>query len=510
MNDIDAGQVAALLASDDRAALDIAARDWNGPALRAVADGTDLAHTSLHVVRDRPGLVISETAREAARAAMELRGQGHQIVAGTLNVLGYEFSELVNILPYAIPGAAGALSLGLVNNSEGIAVATNVALPQDVVDALSGTCGWEGPSVPVQWGPDGWVRIRAEVTGAGLRPVKLAASIAWWCLPVTYGEPIPGWTALHGQYWRERAEPQDWPDNGTRDAMNAAGRDALIAIARELAGIVGCLDTLNEGLAVKASVTWEVPPPARTYFSDTSFASATSAVIRPDHFAFPRPAIAEGILDDALGQQHGAHGPCSDACDGAGVTQLARACEAPLAGHLIAALLGRLAWDALLPIARATTVTYPGPREPVGDSWRPVYERRREMSAALRQLARTAADNWLREVLRPTVHGNAAGLAMKEMGRIYSGGGQPVAVDIPLPVPGHLPYPPDEPVGLAEIFARLHVKRGTADRWRQRNVLPPPDWPTVGGRPAWKWGTIAQWWTQRGGPRDGDEPEGDG
>ncbi len=50
----------------------------------------------------------------------------------------------------------------------------------------------------------------------------------------------------------------------------------------------------------------------------------------------------------------------------------------------------------------------------------------------------------------------------------------------------------DEPVGLVEIAHRLGVVRDTADKWRVRGELPPPDF-TVGGRPAWRWATIEAW-----------------
>lgn len=49
-----------------------------------------------------------------------------------------------------------------------------------------------------------------------------------------------------------------------------------------------------------------------------------------------------------------------------------------------------------------------------------------------------------------------------------------------------------QPVGLEEIAQRLGIKRNTADQWRQRGLLPQPEWP-VGGRPAWPWGVIAAW-----------------
>jgi hypothetical protein len=76
---------------------------------------------------------------------------------------------------------------------------------------------------------------------------------------------------------------------------------------------------------------------------------------------------------------------------------------------------------------------------------------------------------------------------------------------IRLAVPGsvELVLEEGEPVGLEEIAQRLHVQRGTVDRWRQRCVLPQPAW-TVGGRPAWAWTAIEQWARDTGRlPRDG-------
>ena len=52
--------------------------------------------------------------------------------------------------------------------------------------------------------------------------------------------------------------------------------------------------------------------------------------------------------------------------------------------------------------------------------------------------------------------------------------------------------PDVDPVGLAEIADRLGVPRRNVDRWRERGVLPDPDW-TVGGRPAWDWSVIERW-----------------
>lgn len=56
-------------------------------------------------------------------------------------------------------------------------------------------------------------------------------------------------------------------------------------------------------------------------------------------------------------------------------------------------------------------------------------------------------------------------------------------------------------VGIGEIAKRLKVKRATVDKWRQRGVLPKPDWELMGG-PVWRWDTIkrVRWLL----PSDGD------
>jgi predicted DNA-binding transcriptional regulator AlpA len=56
---------------------------------------------------------------------------------------------------------------------------------------------------------------------------------------------------------------------------------------------------------------------------------------------------------------------------------------------------------------------------------------------------------------------------------------------------------PSDPVGTVEIAQRLGVKRATVDQWRQRKLMPEPDW-TVGGRPAWRLGTILAWARETG------------
>ncbi len=49
-----------------------------------------------------------------------------------------------------------------------------------------------------------------------------------------------------------------------------------------------------------------------------------------------------------------------------------------------------------------------------------------------------------------------------------------------------------DPVGAADIAARLGVRAETAATWRHRGLLPEPDW-TVSGSPVWDWSQIAEW-----------------
>jgi hypothetical protein len=53
------------------------------------------------------------------------------------------------------------------------------------------------------------------------------------------------------------------------------------------------------------------------------------------------------------------------------------------------------------------------------------------------------------------------------------------------------------PVGAIEVAEHLGVFPATVAQWRQRGLLPDPDW-TVGGRPAWRLGTILAWARETG------------
>jgi hypothetical protein len=51
----------------------------------------------------------------------------------------------------------------------------------------------------------------------------------------------------------------------------------------------------------------------------------------------------------------------------------------------------------------------------------------------------------------------------------------------------------DTPVGAIEIAERLGVKLMTVHTWLHRKRLPPPDYDSVNGSRAWRWGTIREW-----------------
>lgn len=60
-----------------------------------------------------------------------------------------------------------------------------------------------------------------------------------------------------------------------------------------------------------------------------------------------------------------------------------------------------------------------------------------------------------------------------------------------------------DPVGLAEIAARLGVARQTAKGWRLAGMLPPHRW-TVSGHPAWEWRDIERWARRTGRLSEGE------
>jgi predicted DNA-binding transcriptional regulator AlpA len=62
------------------------------------------------------------------------------------------------------------------------------------------------------------------------------------------------------------------------------------------------------------------------------------------------------------------------------------------------------------------------------------------------------------------------------------------------------PQPHPTVVGAVEIAARLGVARRTVDAWRQRDIgFPEPRW-TVGGRPAWDFADVEDWYKGRRQP----------
>ena len=59
------------------------------------------------------------------------------------------------------------------------------------------------------------------------------------------------------------------------------------------------------------------------------------------------------------------------------------------------------------------------------------------------------------------------------------------------------------PVGAAEIAERLGVRAQTVHTWRQRKVMPEPQW-RVSGQPAWDWTEIEEWARRTNRPRARD------
>jgi hypothetical protein len=51
----------------------------------------------------------------------------------------------------------------------------------------------------------------------------------------------------------------------------------------------------------------------------------------------------------------------------------------------------------------------------------------------------------------------------------------------------------DSIVGTIELTRRLGVKLSTGHAWRARDLLPPADYASINGHPAWAWSTIVRW-----------------
>jgi hypothetical protein len=59
----------------------------------------------------------------------------------------------------------------------------------------------------------------------------------------------------------------------------------------------------------------------------------------------------------------------------------------------------------------------------------------------------------------------------------------------------------DLPLGPSNIARLLGYPPSTVWQWRARGYMPEPDYPDVGGRPAWKAGALMRWAKETG--RDG-------
>lgn len=63
-------------------------------------------------------------------------------------------------------------------------------------------------------------------------------------------------------------------------------------------------------------------------------------------------------------------------------------------------------------------------------------------------------------------------------------------------------------VGYSEIAERLGVSRRTVETWRQREILPEPEW-IVSGSPIWRGATITRWTEKTGYPKAQFNARGD-
>lgn len=499
----------AVLAGDDATAIRDLLRRSHGSDVRAVA-GTDpdgfirsapvTGPWALASVRD---LAISATARQEAQRQLDLRQRGEQAVQGVLAALGHAFDGTGGwwISAFAAPDR----TVGFVNTARGVAVSTSAVLGADVIEALTVPRQAEGPQVSgaASWAspdpgeahqasaPAGWVQLVMDLRGGdAVTPQPgVTARIVAWCLRTCYGKPgDPGALGLDTHPWTfassagraDVAGPQDWPAAGdVRRAVDEAGLAVLDTIARDLAadaGVGGEIGTALDGDGPR----WE------------RIRAAWQAALLPaaDFAGYEEPAqvaarAARRASAAALAPVARIAESCGDAVPyGPGNIEGSRYWD------VIEALAARIITARLEPLMAPLAAAVPGqPR----DARR---ERERLTDAVAGPVAELAcsrardgaADAWL------------------AMAGAYRAGG-PVAVDIPLPVPGHLPWDPSGIVGLEEIAGRLGVKRATADKWRTRSRrqddLGTPRWQRnerlpeapgiVGGRPAWPWQVISEW-----------------
>jgi hypothetical protein len=492
------------LAGDDAAAITAYLRTVHISDLAAIA-GRGEAH--IHGPGDRYIDVtgaVSATARDLAALHAGRRKAGETRLREVLHALGHSYRATGgwHITAYATPDR----TIGYVNITHGVAVATDQELDADVIEALtfpaqqagpvaSGAAFWTSPDAGEAHraqAPAGWVQLLADLRdteppGKTVPAKGVHARIVAWCLMTCYDRlGDPGYMQLDGPFaWSgwQPSDPRSWPcAEETRQRMDQAGLAVLDAIARDLAAQAGIGEQIAAALDTEGPL-WQKIRAAR---------AALDATGDPrDRQALPRYTPAEEAARSALGIVTGDVRALHRALADARITELAHACgdddEDTISEHkyhaLIERLLRRVVTPRLLPAAEALAGQY----EP------DQYGQVRGLDSLLEPAAMSLATQALTggTATGPVRPGGAAGDALKEMTRIYHEQG-PVTVNIPLAVPGHLPWPDDDPVGIQEIADRLGVPRERADKWRQRGVLPVPEESTVGGRPWWRWRTISE------------------
>jgi hypothetical protein len=491
----------ALLAGDDATAIGGILRGYHTADVTAIATGSGFIHSAPRTAPWRlvsvAEIPVSAAARAAAARAIDLRRQGEDIVCGALAALGHAYhgTEGWPVVAFAAPGG----QIGFVNTAKGIAVLTSATLSPEVTEALTVPEQPEGPqlSAAASWaGPDpgeahrasapqGWAQLLLDLRGGGEPARNMTARITAWCLTTCYGNPgEPGHLSLDPPLGAETMDPRDWPcSEETRAAMDEAGYAALDKIARDLAAQAGLAGHLAAALG-----------------GDEPRNRRVSAAMRAAHDPRERQITppyspVEEAVRSAVGIIPGT-GTAADALGRANVSRLAHACgdtsENNISGNryhdLIDRLLRRILAGRLTPAAADLAAHFEGERQMWTGKYSLLFP---TFSEALTPVAAALAD---RALAAATI---ASAEALDAMTGIYHADG-PVAVSIPLHVPGHLPWNPGEPVGLEEISARLRVARATVDQWRARGVLPAALPGPVGGRPAWPWRAIEEWAARTG------------
>lgn len=446
---------------------------------------------------------VSAAARDLAARHADLRKAGETRLRQVLHALGHSYRGTGgwHITAYATPDR----TIGYVNITHGVAVATDQELAADVIEALTFPAQETGPVASgAFWtspdageahragAPAGWVQLLADLRDTEPPSKTVPARgvhgrIVAWCLMTCYDRPgDPGYMLLDGPFaWSgwQPSDPRSWPcAEETRQRMDAAGRATLDAIARDLATQAGIGEEIAGALDTEGPL-WQKIRAARAVLEATAD--------RRGLLVLPRYTPAEEAVRSALGVITEDVRALNRALADARIAELAHACgdddEGTIGEHQYHALIRRLLRLVVTPRLLPAAEVLAGQYEP------DQYGQVRGLDALLEPAALSLAMQALTggTATGPVRPGGGAGEALKEMTRIYHEQG-PLTVDIPLAVPGHLPWPDDDPVGIQEIADRLGVPRERADKWRQRGVLPAPEESTVGGRPWWRWGTVSE------------------